>query len=65
MADSRTAFRDVELASEWGVSVATLRSWRRRRTGPRYVRVGRSVRYLRRDVEQFIDANTVEPGGLH
>ncbi|MFI5067997.1 MAG: hypothetical protein ACHP9Z_29015 [Streptosporangiales bacterium] len=34
---------------------ATLVQWRARRTGPRYCRVGRYVRYRWEDVERWLD----------
>ena len=43
-----------------GLSVATLRAWRHRRTGPRFVRFGRAVRYLVQDLEQFIQDSMVD-----
>jgi excisionase family DNA binding protein len=37
------------------VSASTLEVWRYRRTGPRFVKIGRSVRYRQSDVEAFIE----------
>ena len=37
------------------VTPATVRQWRRMRTGPRGFRMGKGVRYRRSDVEQWID----------
>jgi len=43
---------------------ATLRDWRYRGTGPTYVKVGpKTVRYRRSDLELFLLANTIRPGG--
>lgn len=44
-----------------GVPVATLKHWRYRGTGPRYVRVGRNVRYDPRDVDAWQRAQTIDP----
>jgi len=41
--------------------VRTLQAWRLRNVGPAYVRTGRSIRYRRRDLAAWIDANTVTP----
>ena len=38
-----------------GLSVATLRAWRYRGKGPRYVKFGRAVRYLEEDLLDFIN----------
>jgi predicted DNA-binding transcriptional regulator AlpA len=53
-----------EVAERLGLSCATLRAWRHRRKGPRYVRFGRAVRYLPRDVDEFIRANLVDTGSV-
>ena len=42
--------------------VGTLQQWRHRGIGPAYVKVGRSVRYLRSDLRSFLQAHRVEPG---
>ena len=42
-------------------SEPTLAKWRWLGTGPRYVKIGRSVYYRARDLERFIDANVCEP----
>ena len=41
----------------------TLAAWRLRRQGPRYVKVGTSVRYRASDLAAWIDAHTVAPAG--
>jgi hypothetical protein len=40
-----------------GLKVATLRAWRHHGKGPAYVRLGRAVRYLASDVDDFLRAN--------
>lgn len=47
----------------YAVSTAALRRWRREGRGPRWVRVGKCVRYRVRDLEQFLDANSREGEG--
>jgi excisionase family DNA binding protein len=50
-----------EEAAEWlRVSRHTLRDWRYLGQGPAYVRVGQQVRYDRRDLERYRDAQRVE-----
>ena len=56
------ALTEREVATRLNLSVATLRAWRVRRRGPRFVRLGRCVRYLAADVEQFIEGNAVACG---
>ena len=60
-AADRHALAEGEVAKYLGLSVATLRAWRQQRRGPRFVRFGQAVRYLRRDVERFIEKSTVWP----
>ena len=48
--DTTRALTEREVAELLGLSVATLRAWRHRGKGPRFLRLGRSVRYLPADV---------------
>jgi len=45
-----------QVAEHLNMSVGSLRKWRRLRTGPRFVRIGRGLRYRRRDVEAWLDS---------
>jgi excisionase family DNA binding protein len=40
-----------------GVPVGTLANWRYQGRGPRFVKVGRHVRYRRSDVEAWLERN--------
>lgn len=40
----------------------TLEQWRYQGKGPAFVKVGHAVRYRRRDLDAWLDANTVHPG---
>lgn len=42
-----------DLSARWGVNVKTLKRWRNERRGPRYIKIGRSVTYLPKDIEHF------------
>ena len=44
-----------QLAEELQVTVRTLERWRREGTGPPWVRVGRSPRYRRQDVDRWLE----------
>jgi excisionase family DNA binding protein len=59
MSDTERAMVETEAASLLGLSVKTLRAWRCHGRGPRFVKLGRAVRYLRSDVDEFIRKNTV------
>ena len=54
------ALTEREVADLLGLSVATLRAWRHRGKGPRFLRLGRSVRYLPSDVDDFVRSSTVD-----
>jgi predicted DNA-binding transcriptional regulator AlpA len=42
-----------QVADRYRVSEATLKDWRYHRTGPKYVKLGRHVRYRLRDLERW------------
>lgn len=44
-----------EVADYLGVPIATIYTWRHRSQGPLGLRVGRHLRYRRRDVEAWIE----------
>ena len=54
------ALTERQVAQQLGLSVATLRAWRHRGKGPRFLRLGRSVRYLPSDVDEFVRASAVD-----
>jgi predicted DNA-binding transcriptional regulator AlpA len=56
------AWTEREVAGLLGLSVATLRAWRHRGQGPRFLRLGRAVRYLPADIEDFVRASVVDAG---
>jgi excisionase family DNA binding protein len=55
-----TALTERQVAEQLGLSVATLRAWRHRGKGPRFLRLGRSVRYLPADVDEFVRESAVD-----
>ena len=46
---------EKDVASLICISPRALQNWRLRGGGPEYIKIGRSVRYQRSDVMQFID----------
>jgi len=48
-------------AAYLGLSVKTLQGRRGQRRGPAWVKLGRSVRYRREDLDQFIEAARIDP----
>jgi excisionase family DNA binding protein len=55
---SKDLVGEVELAARLGVSRSTLQSWRYSGRGPRFIKIGRLVRYRNTDVEAFLAACT-------
>ena len=47
-----------ELAELLGVHPATLATWRHEGRGPKFVKVGKVVRYRRGEIDAFLDSNT-------
>lgn len=52
---------DVEVALRLGVSRFTVRSWRLKGFGPRFLKLGRAVRYRSSDVDEYERQALVEP----
>ncbi|MDO3167207.1 helix-turn-helix domain-containing protein [Mycobacteroides abscessus subsp. abscessus] len=57
-------FSPDELAAHLGVPVRTLAEWRYRGGGPRFVKVGRHVRYRHEDVDAWMAAHTRQRTGV-
>ena len=60
-APTREPLTESEAALRLGLKVATLRAWRHQGRGPAFVRLGRAVRYLATDIEDFLNANRCRP----
>jgi predicted DNA-binding transcriptional regulator AlpA len=41
---------------------AVLADWRHQKRGPRYIKIGKSIRYRMSDLENWVDRHTVDPG---
>lgn len=51
--------REGDAADFLNLSSRTLQAWRNRGIGPRFIRAGRAVRYQRKDLQTWIEENTV------
>lgn len=60
-ATSNQPLNETEAAARLGLKVATLRAWRNQGRGPAYVRLGRAIRYLAVDIEEFLQSNRHSP----
>ena len=54
--------RTEDVARLLGLTEGTMANQRSRGEGPPFIRIGRAVRYSRRAVTAWIEANTVTPG---
>ncbi|RPJ84866.1 MAG: DNA-binding protein [Acidobacteria bacterium] len=57
----REPLTEATAATRLGLKVATLRAWRHQGRGPAYVRLGRAIRYLPGDLDDFLRANRYGP----
>jgi len=55
-APARPYMTEAELAEMLSLSPATLRTWRCLGRGPRFAKVGRSVRYRPADVHRWVES---------
>lgn len=53
---SPPCWSERDVAEYLGTAPATVRFWRYAGTGPRYYRVGRSIRYSKADVDAYLKA---------
>lgn len=49
---------EAKLAAKLGVTRSTLQSWRYAAKGPRYIKIGKFIRYRVADVEAYLRAQT-------
>ena len=49
----KSTLTDIEVATRLGVSRFTVRSWRLKGVGPRFLKMGRAVRYRPQDVDDY------------
>ena len=57
----RRTLTDIEVAARLGVSRFTVRSWRLKGVGPRFLKMGRAVRYRPEDVREYEQQVLVNP----
>jgi len=61
--DPDSVVSEIEAANYLGCTKYCLRSWRTKKTGVPYLRVGRLCRYRVSDLQEFLMTNRVEPSG--
>ena len=63
--ESTHTVSEAEAARLLGVKRNTLRAWRARHKGPRYLKFSWKVRYRQSDVEKFVADSVVDPAERH
>ena len=53
--------KSTEVAQRLGIANQTLAKWRWAHEGPRFVKLGKAVRYSEADLAAWLDANAREP----
>ena len=61
MPADETIVTSKAVAAHLQVGVQTLAKWRSEGRGPRYLRMGRAIRYRMSDIDEFIKNNVTEP----
>lgn len=51
--------READVAAKLDVTASGLQKWRRRKTGPPFIRLGRSIRYPSDQLDQWLEAQRV------
>jgi len=49
---TKPSLTENQLAKRWGLSIKTLQDWRRKGTGPAYLKLGKAIRYPQEIVEK-------------
>lgn len=49
------------LAERWKLTKKTLRVWRMQGKGPKYIKIGKLIRYPMADILEYEDKNTRKP----
>jgi excisionase family DNA binding protein len=57
---ARTAYTTPEAAAYLGLAVSTLNKWRCYGSGPKFLKLGRSVRYRRSELDQFVETRMLD-----
>jgi excisionase family DNA binding protein len=55
---------DKETASFLGIAERTLRDWRKQGKSPAYIRLGNKIRYRKKDIDAYLDKQTVFRGSV-
>lgn len=62
--NGKQVLTEKEVQGEFGFSIPYLRRARREKRGPRFLKIGKLVRYTRADLEAFLAAHAVPTSNL-
>ncbi len=60
--NSDAILTERQVTAEYNIPTKSLQQHRYRGTGPKYLKLGKSVRYRRRDIRAWLEDNEVMPG---
>lgn len=60
MTNTQEILKEGQVSEVYGLTVPYLRRARRERRGPRFLKIGKLVRYRRADIESYLSAHAVE-----
>lgn len=60
--ENTLAMNESQVAQLASVSIALVRKWRRQGTGPRFLKLGRLIRYRVKDVDAWLDSQVFDGG---
>jgi len=61
--DTLEILNERQVEQTYGFTIPYLRKARRERRGPRFLKIGKLVRYRRADIESFLTAHAVDTKG--
>jgi predicted DNA-binding transcriptional regulator AlpA len=64
MTNNSEVLNERQVQEVYGFTVPFLRRARRERRGPRFLKVGKLVRYRKSDIEAYLAAHTVETNAV-
>lgn len=57
----RGTWKEEQAAAYLGLKASTLRQWRFHSKGPAYLKISRSIRYRKEDLDEFMEKSIVRP----
>lgn len=61
ISETKVFLKDKEASEIYGIATQTLRNWRHEGKGPHYVKIGSSILYDRKSLDEFWNRHVVIP----